>query len=107
VTYVNRSRCMKCSKQASFGNPNKKARYCSQHKKSGMIDLLNSKCKDCTNYSSFGPPNGRREYCATHKKDGMILLKHRSNKRKIRHISNSDSSKNLTSCEPPVKKIKC
>ena len=45
-----------CNKQPIFGLPRKKAEYCKQHSKDGMVDLKNKTCKEsgCKTRPTFG-----------------------------------------------------
>ena len=63
-----------------ISEPEKKAIYCSTHKKDGMIDVKSKKCiqegcivKPCFNWDTEKDPI----YCSTHKKDGMIDVTHK------------------------------
>ena len=56
----------------------KKALYCSTHKKEGMVNVkdktcIQPNCKIIPNYNSADKTNGL--YCATHKKEGMVNVK--------------------------------
>lgn len=70
------SKCVDCSKTASFGLPGGKKQYCKTHKKNGMDNVTNNiKCLDCNKYASFGFPEGKKKYCIKHKKEGMVNLR--------------------------------
>ena len=65
-------------KRSIFNYPDQKSgKYCSNHKLSGMVDVINRKCehidengKKCTKIPSFGN-SGERKRCAQHKLLGM------------------------------------
>jgi len=64
-----------CNKQPTFGNEGGKTEYCAEHKKEGMIDVINKRCKDCNKIPGYGFEGGKAEYCADHKKERMINVK--------------------------------
>ena len=65
-----------CTKQPSFNYPGEKTRrFCSQHKKDGMMDVATRKCEHlgCTKRPSFnilGEKTGL--FCSQHKENGMV-----------------------------------
>eukprot|EP00288_Rhodomonas_lens_P000880 CAMPEP_0177732850 /NCGR_PEP_ID=MMETSP0484_2-20121128/23348_1 /TAXON_ID=354590 /ORGANISM="Rhodomonas lens, Strain RHODO" /LENGTH=315 /DNA_ID=CAMNT_0019246145 /DNA_START=167 /DNA_END=1111 /DNA_ORIENTATION=+ len=73
-----------CTKRPVFGPPGGKrsrsdATYCSMHRPSGFVDVMNAKCSHpggCTKNRTYGYEGGRVECCAEHKKEGMLDLRH-------------------------------
>lgn len=71
-----------CETTACHGFSGKKPKYCSEHKKSGMIDIHNSKYKkcinnECTRTANFGNIGDKKAtYCAKHKLEGMEDISH-------------------------------
>ena len=66
-----------CNKQPGYAKKGEKtAKYCYEHKESGMIDIKNksSKCteKNCNVQANFGIPGNKSTACTTHKTKGMI-----------------------------------
>jgi hypothetical protein len=64
----------KCVKQASFGMPNQKIKFCATHKEMGMVNLRLTKCdksgcklKPC--YQGLD-----KTYCFNHKEDEMFCF---------------------------------
>ena len=56
----------------------KKALYCSKHKKDGMVDVKHKTCceKGCKTRPSYNVEGEKKAlYCAQHKKDGMVNVK--------------------------------
>ena len=59
-------------------------RFCSRHKKTGMVDVTHQKCKGydengkkCTKQPHFGRKTDKSPtYCGDHKKEGMVDIKH-------------------------------
>ena len=51
----------------------KKAEYCAQHKKDGMVNVVSKRCAHhgCTKHPSFGTAATKAEYCKEHAQDGM------------------------------------
>ena len=68
-------------KYASFAiNKESKERYCSMHKKNGMIDVINKKCefKGCRARPSFNFEEQKKAIrCGKHKETGMINVNHK------------------------------
>jgi hypothetical protein len=66
-----------CKIRPTFNNEGSKtAIYCFQHKKDGMINVMNKTCLECKKQPVFnieGSKNGI--YCSEHKKNGMINVK--------------------------------
>ncbi|CAN0453276.1 unnamed protein product, partial [Ectocarpus fasciculatus] len=55
----------------------KKAEFCSQHARPGMIDLVSKRCghPGCIKHASHGNNGSKmREFCSQHAKPGMIDL---------------------------------
>ena len=65
-----------CDKRASFNTPGKSKRFfCKEHKKEGMIDVVNKRCKSegCNIKPYYNEPEEKKGlYCKKHKKEGMI-----------------------------------
>jgi hypothetical protein len=74
--------CVECNKQPVFNlEGNKKALYCSEHKKNGMIDVINKRCihEGCSKrplFNVFGETTSL--YCLAHKLQGMVDVEHKS-----------------------------
>ena len=67
-----------CKKRPHFNLPGQtKGLYCTQHKKEGMINVVNKKCLEegCMVEPCFNLPGQKKGlYCSTHKKEGMICV---------------------------------
>ena len=65
-----------CTKEAACGFTEKlPPRFCAEHKKDGMVDVINTTCarRGCTTFPVFGVAGSKkREFCSEHKKDGMV-----------------------------------
>lgn len=74
-TKIKSRKCKKCDKHATFGNIQKKAEYCFEHKENGMIDVIHKRCKylGCTKIPSYAFENSSPEFCAEHRETGMIF----------------------------------
>lgn len=72
------SLCLECNKQPSYNSKGEKeAKYCSQHKKEGMVDVVHPKCLECDKNPCFNFPDQTKAlYCKLHKKDGMKDVVH-------------------------------
>jgi hypothetical protein len=70
-----------CKKVPSFNTKNeKKALYCGEHKKYGMVDIKHSSCvyEDCKTQAVFNMKGNKKGlYCQIHKVDGMIDIKNK------------------------------
>lgn len=61
-----------CEKSASYGLTKTDYKYCTDHKKEGMISRYACKHEGCTKHPSYGPPKTNRKiYCAKHAPKGM------------------------------------
>jgi putative hemolysin len=68
-------KCSKCSKRASFNTKGLKARFCSDHKEVGMVNVVSKTCdyEGCDiipNYNTKGLKKAR--FCSDHKQVGMV-----------------------------------
>ena len=69
---VKNKRCEICSTRSSFGYFGESARFCKEHKLTGMIDVAGKKCELCSTRSSFGYFEESARFCKEHKLTGMI-----------------------------------
>tara|TARA_B100001778_G_C18093131_1_gene408362 strand:+ start:211 stop:522 length:312 start_codon:yes stop_codon:yes gene_type:complete len=68
---------IQCKLMASFGPSDTRIRiYCSKHKKTGMINVVNPIClePECTTQATFGVVECKKMFCSKHKKPGMEHL---------------------------------
>jgi hypothetical protein len=65
-------KCTECDKFASFNIKGKPVLYCSEHKKDGMINVLNKNVWNVIKDLVIIINEKKPLYCAEHKKDGMI-----------------------------------
>ncbi|CAM9760858.1 unnamed protein product [Ectocarpus fasciculatus] len=65
-----------CTTRPSYGkDDSKKAEFCSQHAKPGMIHVFRKKCghPDCIKHPSYGKDGSKKaEFCSQHAKPGMM-----------------------------------
>eukprot|EP00752_Nemacystus_decipiens_P003145 g2912.t1 len=63
-----------CSKWPLYAFEGEKAKYCSQHKDEGMVDVRSRRCQEpsCTRQPSFGFEHQKPRFCAAHKDVGMV-----------------------------------
>jgi len=68
-----------CKKQPNFGMKGKKARFCSEHKLTEMIDLNHCLCEEanCKKRPAFGMKGKKARFCSEHKLTEMIYLNNR------------------------------
>ena len=73
-------KCKECKRQAIFGLPDVRGRYCRDHKKPEMIDLVNIKCNvdGCSSQATYNFPGGKGIRCVRHKTEEMIDVKHKT-----------------------------
>jgi hypothetical protein len=67
-----------CNKHANFNVFGLKPLYCSTHKETGMLDVVNKRCAeiDCDVIPSFNFSHEKKPiFCFTHKTDGMLDIK--------------------------------
>jgi len=71
-----------CANPYCYTNPcynyeGKKPKFCSKHKKNGMVDVKSCRCihPNCKKRSSYNIPTEKARYCSTHKTDEMINVK--------------------------------
>jgi hypothetical protein len=57
----------------------KKALYCLEHKKEGMVDIKHKTCLECKKQPSYNKEGHTTKlYCAAHKKEGMVDVAHKT-----------------------------
>lgn len=61
-----------CIGKAMFGFEHGSPQLCSQHKLTGMVDLVNSVCDVCDRYAPYGFPGQGRSRCSQHRQPGML-----------------------------------
>ncbi|CAM9296525.1 unnamed protein product, partial [Sphacelaria rigidula] len=63
-----------CTKWPLYAFEGEKAKYCSQHKDEGMVDVRSRRCQEpsCTRQPSFGFEHQKPRFCAAHKDEGMV-----------------------------------
>ncbi|CAM9732468.1 unnamed protein product, partial [Scytosiphon promiscuus] len=63
-----------CTKWPLYAFEGEKAKYCSQHKDEGMVDVRSRRCQEpsCTRQPSFGFEHQKPRFCAAHKDVGMV-----------------------------------
>ena len=70
-----------CAKQPKYGViGTKRGEFCSEHKKDGMVDVVNKRCgyPGCTKNPSYGVAGSKKgEFCSEHKRDGMVDVVHK------------------------------
>jgi hypothetical protein len=66
-----------CKISPLFNNKGeKKALYCSAHKKEGMVDVINKKCIECNKQPAYNNEGDKKAlYCSQHKKEGMVNVR--------------------------------
>lgn len=68
-----------CTRQPRFGNVGERPVFCSKHKTSSMINLIDRLCSyqknnlKCTSRVSWGLPGKSPDTCVCHKKDGYVF----------------------------------
>jgi len=70
-----------CNNWTGYNFEGLKARYCSVHKKEGMVNVksktcIHEGCRKIPIFNTEGEANAL--YCATHKKEGMVDVKHKT-----------------------------
>jgi hypothetical protein len=92
-----------CTKRSCYNyETEEKAQFCSEHRKTGMINLINKTCLDCKKqpvYNKEGETNGL--YCFKHKKEGMIDVKSKTciyPDCKVRPVYNKEGETNVLYC---------
>ena len=70
-----------CNNWTGYNFEGLKARYCSVHKKEGMVDVksktcIHEGCRKRPTFNTEGEANAL--YCATHKKEGMVDVKNKT-----------------------------
>ncbi len=66
-----------CYTHACYNYEGKKPKFCTKHKKNGMVDVKSSRCihSGCKNQCSYNIPNEKARYCSTHRTAEMINVK--------------------------------
>ena len=72
--------CLECNKRASFNVEGaKKALYCKDHQKGGMVDVIHKTCLECNKQPVFNVEGAKKAlYCKDHQKEGMVDVKHKT-----------------------------
>ncbi|SPN79748.1 Hypothetical protein ZAZAV_475 [Cedratvirus Zaza IHUMI] len=92
-------RCILCKKKGNFGLPEKKERYCKDHRIPGTTDLVHRKCLECNKIPFFGYPGEKKGiYCKEHKLEGMQY-------NGGRRCSHPDCNTSATFGHPRTKKV--
>lgn len=69
-----------CNKRPGFNfTGEKRGKFCSAHKETGMIDVVHKKClfENCNTQPTYNHPDEKKSlYCKTHKLDGMVDVRH-------------------------------
>jgi len=68
-----------CKKQPNFGMERNKARFCSEHKQTEMIDVIHCRCEavNCKKQPSFAMVGKKARFCSEHKQTEMINVHNR------------------------------
>ncbi|CBJ29797.1 EsV-1-7 [Ectocarpus siliculosus] len=70
-----------CSMRPSYGKDNsKKAEFCSQHAKQGMVNVVHKRCGHtaCSTRPSYGDAGSKKaEFCSQHAKQGMVNVRNK------------------------------
>jgi hypothetical protein len=67
-----------CNKSPTFNYENEtKAKYCSEHKKDGMVNVKSKRCEleGCNSIPTFNIKGGKPQFCVKHKTTEMVNLK--------------------------------
>ena len=70
-----------CNKNHFFNVPGIKfGRFCSEHKKEGMVDIRSKRCENpgCMKHPYFNVPGSKAAgFCSEHKEEGMVDIKNK------------------------------
>ena len=65
---VSHKKCEKCDRQPTFHTFNvKKARFCGEHKDSGMVDVTCTSCEKCDRRPVYGFAGKKASFCYEHR----------------------------------------
>ena len=64
--------CELCAARPYFGMPGERARFCGEHRDTGMVDVGHKTCELCSERAYYGRPGWPVARCSDHKRDGDI-----------------------------------